>query len=161
MSIQYWYANQTPREQFIVALVALVSVVALMYLFVVEPLNAGIVARQSSVAAQQQDLQWMQQEAAKISGQNPGGVESRRPIDKPPYLLLDEAITRAKIKKPDRVTPDGGQGAKAQFSSVDFDKLLQVLGGLEQTYGLTVKTMNVSKKDEGLVSARLSLEVEQ
>jgi len=82
-------------------------------------------------------------------------------MNKPPYLLLDDAIAAAKIKQPDRVTPDGGQGAKAQFSSVEFDKLLQVLGGLEQSYGLSVKTMNVSKKDEGLVSVRLSLEVDQ
>jgi type II secretory pathway component PulM len=160
MSIQNWYANQTPREQIIVAVTALVAVGALLYLLVIDPLRTGIAARESSIAAQKEDLQWMKQQAALVRpGQ--GGSNAKKPLNKPPYLLLDDAITVAKIKKPDRVTPDGGQGAKAQFSSVEFDKLLQVLGGLEQSYGLTVKTMNVSKKDEGLVSARLSLEVEQ
>ena len=160
MSIQNWYANQTPREQIIVALMALVAVGALLYLLVIDPLMSGIASRESSIAAQKEDLQWMKQQAALVRPGS-GSSNARKPLNKPPYLLLDDAITVAKIKKPDRVTPDGGQGAKAQFSSVEFDKLLQVLGGLEQSYGLTVKTMNVSKKDEGLVSARLSLEVEQ
>ena len=160
MSIQNWYVNQTPREQVIVAVTALVSISALLYLLVIEPLNTGIAARKTTIAAQQEDLQWMKQQSALVKGRAPGGG-TRQPLNKPPYLLLDDAITVAKIRKPDRVTPDGGQGAKAQFSSVEFDKLLQVLGGLEQSYGLTIKTMNVSKKDEGLVSARLSLEVDQ
>lgn len=160
MSIQNWYAEQTPREQIIVAVMALVAIGALLYLLVIQPLVSGIAARESSIAAQKEDLQWMKQQAALVSPGR-GGSNVKKPLNKPPYLLLDDAITVAKIKKPDRVTPDGGQGAKAQFSSVEFDKLLQVLGGLEQSYGLTVKTMNVSKKDEGLVSARLSLEVEQ
>ncbi len=161
MSIQNWYVNQTPREQVIVAVTALVSIGALLYLLVIEPLNTGIAARKTSIAAQQEDLQWMKQQSALVKARGPGGGGTRKPLNKPPYLLLDDAITVAKIRKPDRVTPDGGQGAKAQFSSVEFDKLLQVLGGLEQSYGLTIKTMNVSKKDEGLVSARLSLEVDQ
>ena len=59
------------------------------------------------------------------------------------------------------MTPDGDQGARAQFSNVEFDKLLRVLGGLEQTYGLAVKTINLSRKDAGQVSARLSLEAGQ
>jgi len=160
VSLQNWYVNQTPREQVIVAVVAFVAILTLLYLLVIEPLNTGIAARKSSVAAQQQDLRWMKQQAAVIQRRGPAEGGARKPLNKPPYLLLDDAITVAKIKKPDRVTPDGGQGARAQFSSVEFDKLLQVLGGLEQTYGLTVKTMNVSKKDEGLVSTRLSLEVD-
>ena len=160
MSIQNWYVNQTPREQVIVAVTALVSISALLYLLVIEPLNTGIAARKTTIAAQQEDLQWMKQQSALVKSRGPGGG-TRQPLNKPPYLLLDDAITVAKIRKPDRVTPDGGQGAKAQFSSVEFDKLLQVLGGLEQSYGLTIKTMNVCKKDEGLVSARLRLEFDQ
>lgn len=161
MSIQNWYANQTPREQVIVAVTAVLSVSALLYLLVIEPLTAGISARQSSIAAKQEDLAWMKQQSALINTGGAGRQQIKKPLNKPPYLLLDDAINVAKIEKPERVTPDGGQGAKAQFSRVEFDKLLQVLGGLEQSYGLTVKTMNVGKKDEGQVSARLSLEVER
>jgi type II secretory pathway component PulM len=160
MSIQNWYANQSPREQVIVAVTALVAVGALLYLLVIDPLQTGIAARESSIVAQKEDLQWMKQQSALVKRRGPS-AGTRQPLNKPPYLLLDDAITTAKITKPDRVTPDGGQGARAQFSNVEFDKLLQVLGGLEQTYGLTVKNLSASKKDEGLVSARLSLEVEQ
>jgi len=161
MSIQNWYANQTPREQIIVAFTALVSIGALLYLLVIDPLITGIDDRKSAIAAQQEDLQWMKQQSALVRQLGPGSGSSRKPLDKQPYLLLDDAIAKAQMTQPDRVTPDGGRGARAQFSTVEFDKLLRVLGGLEQSYGLSVKTMNVSKKDEGLVSVRLSLEVDQ
>ncbi len=154
-----WFVNQTPREQVIVALLGLVGIGALLYVLAIEPLSTGIASRQASIEAQQRDLQWMRQQAAMVSANPIIASKTKREIDKAPYLLLDEAIRQASIQAPDRVTPDGSQGAKAQFSDVDFDKLLRVLGSLEQTYGLTVKTINLSKKNEGLVSARLSLEV--
>ena len=152
-----WYTSQTPREQLIVASTAIVAIGALLYLFVYEPLRTGIESRQASVQAKQRDLAWMQQQQPVRAS---GGTSVRKPLDKAPYLLLDEAIKRANISTPERVTPDGSQGARAQFSNVEFNKLLQVLGGLEQTYGISVKTINLSRKDIGQVSARLSLETE-
>ena len=103
MRIQNWYANQTPREQIIVAITALVSIGALLYLLVVDPLITGIDDRKSSVAAQQQDLQWMKQQSALVRRLGPSSGSTRKPLDKPPYLLLDEAIAKAKITQPDRV----------------------------------------------------------
>ncbi len=157
MSIKDWYLSQTPREQFIVASVGIVGVGALLYLFAIDPLTKGISARTASVAAKQQDLAWMQQQKPIASG----NARVKQPINKAPYILLDEAIKKAKISTPERVTPDGGQGARAQFSKVEFNKLLQVLGGLDETYGIEVKTINLSRKEAGQVSARLSLEVGQ
>lgn len=153
-----WYLSQTPREQFIVLAVAIVAIGALLYLFAIEPMVDGIAARKSSIAAKQTNLAWMQQQTPTRSN---GGSSARKPMNKAPYILLDEAIKKARISTPERVTPDGSQGAKAQFSKVEFNKLLLVLGDLEQTYGISVKTINLSRKEEGQVSARLSLEVEQ
>ena len=158
MSMQEWYTSQTPREQFIVAATAIVGVGALLYTFAFKPLSTGIKSREASVVANQRDLEWMKQQSPRGAGGSGQGI---KPLDKAPYLLLDEAIKRASISTPERVTPDGDQGARAQFSRVEFNKLLQVLGGLEQTYGLSVKTINLSRKDTGLVSARLSLETGQ
>jgi len=162
VSMKSWYANQTGREQFIVAATALVAIVAGLYLFVIEPLNAGIATRSTSVESQKKNLAWMRQQSAivKRSG-SPSGAVTRQPMPQAPYLLLDRAIRDKKIAEPERVTPDGSTGAKATISSVEFDKLVEVLGGLDARYGLAVTTMNVSKKSEGLVSARFSLEVDQ
>lgn len=162
MSIKNWYVNQTGREQFIVAATAITAVIAGLYLFVVEPLHAGIAARTASVESQKKNLAWMQQQSGivKRSG-SVSGVVVRQPMPQAPYLLLDRAIRDKKIAEPERVTPDGSTGARAQISNVEFDKLLEVLGSLDSKYGLAVTTMNVSKKNEGLVTARFSLEVEQ
>jgi len=156
-----WFNNLNSREQLIVALTAIVAIGASAYLFVVEPLTKGIADRKISVAAQQSDLAWMKQQAALVKTSVGPGGGVRKPMEKAPYLLLDDAIRRASIKAPERVEPAGNQGAKAQFSEVEFDKLIRVLGELEQTYGLGVKTINITKKSDGLVSARLSLEVDQ
>lgn len=159
MSIKDWYANQTSREQAIVACMVLVAVCALGYLLVVEPLIKGTATRQASISAQKKDLAWMQQQEVLVlsAGGSVPGV--RQPMTQSPYLLLDKAIRDKQITAPERVTPNGSQGAKAQFEKVEFDKLLEVLGGLDASYGLAVTTMNVSKKNEGLVNARFSLEV--
>ncbi|MEM7256679.1 MAG: type II secretion system protein GspM [Pseudomonadota bacterium] len=163
MSIKSWYASQSAREQFIVASTAIIGVVAGLYLFVIEPLNEGIAARTASVESQKKNLAWMQQQSGivKRSGSSTSGAVTRQPMPQAPYLLLDAAIRDKKIAEPERVTPDGTTGARAQISNVEFDKLLEVLGGLDSRYGLAVTTMNVSKKNEGLVTARFSLEVEQ
>jgi len=156
-----WFGNLNSREQIIVLVMALVCIGAGLYLLVIEPLDRGIANRTASVAAQQKDLGWMKQQEALVKASGRQSGPARRAMEKAPYLLLDEAIRRAKIRSPDRVEPAGNQGARAQFGEVEFDKLLRVLGELEQNYGLAVKTINVSKKGEGLVSARLSLEVAQ
>ncbi len=156
-----WFNNLNSREQIIVAVTGIVGFGAAAYLFVIEPLTNGIANRQVSVQAQQSDLAWMQQQAAFVKTAGGGSGAVRRPMEKAPYLLLDEAIRRARIKAPERVEPAGNQGAKAQFSEVEFDKLIKVLGELEQNYGLAVKTINITRKSDGLVSARLSLEVDQ
>ena len=163
MSIKSWYVNQTGREQFIVATTAIVALGAGLYLFAVEPLVNGIASRTATVEAQQKNLAWMQQQSAivKSSGGGSGGGTTRQPMPQAPYLLLDGAIKAKKIAEPERVTPDGSQGARAQISDVEFDKLLEVLGGLDAKYGLAITTMNVSKEKEGLVNARFSLEVDQ
>ncbi len=157
MSIKEWYSSQTPREQFIVATTAIIGVGALLYTLAYKPLSTGIESRQASIETKQRDLEWMKQQSPRVAA----GGQAIQAMDKAPYLLLDEAIKKARISTPERVTPDGSQGARAQFSKVEFNKLLQVLGGLEQTYGLSVKTINLSRKEAGEVSARLSLEAYQ
>ncbi len=161
MSIKDWYANQTPREQAIVACTAVVGICAAGYLFVVEPLVNGTAARQASINAQNRDLAWMKQQESLYAGASSPDSGSRQPITEAPYLLLDKAIRAKQISAPERVTPNGSEGAKAQFEKVEFDKLLEVLGGLDATYGLSVTTINVSKKSEGLVNTRFTLEVGQ
>lgn len=162
MSLKTWYANQTGREQFIVATTAIVAIVAGLYLLVIDPLNAGIAARTATVESQKKNLAWMQQQSAMVrrSGLSTS-AGARQAMPQAPYLLLDRAIRDKKIAAPERVTPDGSTGARAQISNVEFDKLLEVLGGLDSRYGLAVTTMNVSKKNEGVVTARFSLEVSQ
>jgi len=157
MNIKQWYTSQTPREQLIVALTALVAIGGLLYVFVIDPLIQGIGDRQNSITAMQKDLDWMQQQSGAVG---PGGVTCR-PGNKQTYLLLDEAIKQAKISSPERVTPDGDSGARATFNNVEFNELLTVFGKLKDENCIALKTINMSRKDAGEVSVRLSLAVQE
>lgn len=159
MSIKEWFVNQTPREQVIVACMVVVGVCAGAYVFAVEPLIEGTAAREASIASLQKDLAWMKQQEQLVTGSMGSGPSVRQPITQAPYLLLDQAIRSKQMSAPERVTPNGSEGARAQFDKVEFNKLLEVLGGLDATYGLSVTTINVNKKTEGLVNARFTLEV--
>jgi len=156
MNLKEWYTSQSQREQLIVAATAVVAIAALIYALAYKPLSTGLSARSSSIAAKERDLNWMQQQIPLIK--RPGGGSKIKDTNKEPYILLDEAIKKAGISPPRSFTPDGSQGARAQFDEVDFNKLLQVLGTLEQDYGIAVKTINLSAKKPGLVGARMSLE---
>ena len=92
----------------------------------------------------------------RASGGNTGAGQQLT-TDKAPYLLIDDIIRKAGIKLPERVEPTGKDGARVQFSEVEFDKLVAVIAEIER-YGLSVTTLNVSRKDNGIVSARFNME---
>jgi len=73
--------------------------------------------------------------------------------------VIDERIRAGGLGKPDRVEPRGANGARVQFSEVEFDKLVVVLADLE-LHGLSVDTMNITRspKSTGMVSARFNME---
>jgi len=155
-----WYLRQTPRDRMIVLIVGMLSIVGLLYAFVWHPVATGLNDNRVLLNTKRDTLQKMEVSAAKLKSLSPVGASNQRETNgKAPYTLIDERIRVAKLGSPDRVEPRGANGARVQFSEVDFDKLVLVLAELE-LYGLSVDTLNISRsnKNQGMVSARFNME---
>lgn len=155
-----WYLSQSPRDQKLVLLLGALVAVAMLYLLLWKPLSDGLEERRTRLEGQRNALQWMHDAAAEVSALGGGGGGERaKPSGKAPYLLVDEAVRRAGLGTPKRIEPAGGKGARVQFDSVAFDRLLPMLGTLQERRGLSVSSANFKLSgDSGLVSARISLE---
>jgi len=151
-----WYLRQSPRDRIIVLIVGVLTFTGLLYAYVWFPFNEKMTQRQLNIENLKEDLEFMHAGAAKIKAHGPtsgAGTVS----NKAPYLLVDELIRKAGIKLPKSIEPTKTNGARVEFSEVEFDKLINVIAELERN-GLRVDSINVSGKSAGMVSARLNME---
>ncbi len=144
----------------VVLVLGVITIIGLLYAFVWHPIATGLNDNRVLLNTKNETLQKMEVSAATLRQLNPAGASNQRDDGgKPPYALIDERIRAAGLGSPDRVEPRGENGARVQFSEVEFDKLVLVLAELE-LYGLSVDTLNVtrSNKNQGMVSARFNME---
>lgn len=151
-----WYLRQTPRDRMIVIIVATLTVIGLLYALVWHPMQTRKLQAQQALVSKQETLEFVRRGGAQLKAASGGGVE-RKTSDKAPYLLIDEVIRQARMDPPERVEPNGANGARVQFSEVEFDKLVGVLAELE-LYGLQVSNLTISRKNQGTVSVRFNME---
>ena len=155
-----WYLRQTPRDRIIVLCVGALVLIGSLYAFVWHPVVTGIDDNRTLLNTKRETLGQMEVAAGQLKTLSPAGSStSRDDGGKAPYALIDERIRAAQLGNPDRVEPRGENGARIQFSEVEFDKLVLVLAELE-LYGLSVDTLNISRsnKAQGMVSARINME---
>ncbi|MBX2825530.1 MAG: type II secretion system protein M, partial [Gammaproteobacteria bacterium] len=145
-----------PRDRLIVIIVAVLTLAGALYALVWHPLDTRHKQLQQTLISKEETLNFVRRAAGQLQAASGNGGE-RRSSDKAPYLLIDEIIRKASMDPPERVEPNGANGARVQFAEVEFDKLVQVLAELE-LYGLQVSTMTISRKNQGTVSARFNME---
>jgi len=151
-----WYLRQSPRDRMIVLVVGGLTLLGLLYALVWHPMSSRQSQARQSLVTKTETLEFVRRGAAQLMGASSGGSQ-RKVSDKAPYLLIDQVIRQARMDPPERVEPSGANGARVQFSEVEFDKLVQVLAELE-LYGLQVSTLTISRKNQGTVSARFNME---
>lgn len=152
-----WYMAKSAKDRMIILAVTALALITLFYVLVWHPLTTGVASREQNVRNGEDNLQFMIEGQARVRAAGGSAPQEILDTNKAPYLLVDEIIRKAGIKLPERVEPTGKDGARVQFSEVEFDKLVGVIAQLER-YGLNVSTLNVSRKDNGVVSARFNLE---
>ncbi|MFK7861824.1 MAG: type II secretion system protein GspM [Granulosicoccus sp.] len=152
-----WFLRQSPRDRYIVIAVAALTGAVLLYAVIWFPLTSRLAQTQQTIIGKQETLQFIQEAAVQLRGASGNATSARKTSDKAPYLLIDQVIREASMNPPERVEPSGADGARVQFSEVEFDKLVGVLAELE-LYGLKVSTLTISRKNQGTVSARFNME---
>ncbi|ASJ76647.1 type II secretion system protein GspM [Granulosicoccus antarcticus] len=151
-----WYLRQSPRDRLIVMIVAVLTIISLLYAVAWYPLQARKTSLEQALVSKQETLEFIRRAGVQLRA-SAGNDNTAKTSDKAPYLLIDEVIRQAKMDPPERVEPSGANGARVQFGEVEFDKLVAVLAELE-LYGLEISTLTISRKNPGTVSARFNME---
>jgi len=153
-----WYLRQSPRDRTIVVVLGVLCLAGLLYALLWYPVASRGDAARRAIASKSETLSFVREGGARIVANGGAGAGAARlSSDKAPYLLIDEVIRAAGISPPERVEPAGGDGARVQFSEVEFDRLIGVLAELE-LYGLQVNNMTLTRRNPGTVSARFTME---
>lgn len=157
MSTKDWYLRQSQRDRLIVIGLIVFVMVSLAYALFWLPLTRGLENNRKAIVKNEQVIQQMlvsETIAKSMKGTAGPGVKSS---NKAPYLLIDDIVRKLQMKNPDRVEPIGTTGARINFTAVEFDKLIMAIAELEE-YGLEISTLNVSRKDVGIVGARFRVD---
>ncbi|GIX22740.1 MAG: hypothetical protein KatS3mg121_1523 [Gammaproteobacteria bacterium] len=147
-----------PRERLYLGLGAVLSAVLLFYALLWLPLERNIARLEDVTARQVEDLQWMREAAARIRALEQRGA-GRLPAGGSLLALVDQRLIAAGLKSAlARMEPDGPDAVKLWLNGAAFDRLVLLLGELEQNHGIRVASLAVTATDTpGLVDARLTL----
>lgn len=157
MSAKDWYLRQSQRDRLIVIGLTAFVVMSLAYAVFWLPLTRGLENNRKAIVKNEQTIQRMLVSEAIVKSTKGTAVSGVKSSNKAPYLLIDDIIRKLQMKNPDRVEPIGSTGARVSFTAVEFDKLIMAIAELEE-YGLKISTLNVNRKDVGIVGARFRVD---
>lgn len=130
--------------------------VVLLWLLLVSPFLGWQSGVRERLVTAQEDLAWMQQNAAlaqQVGNAAPAGPAGGQS----PATLVSSAARQAGINL-QRFEPDGDARVRVSLEKVAFVDLMRWLVTLEQRHGLVVQSLSAdSDGSAGLVSARLTL----
>ncbi len=154
------FQARAPREQILIVLCAVTLLLLALYLLAIRPFVDTLTLTRARVDGNVRSISYMQVAAGEaISLQSSGGsAASAADRNTSPLAALDQTFREAGLGQPSRIEPLGQDGARVQFSDIVMDDLMRALGVAEQRYGLRVTQLNLSRRQPGLVSARISLE---
>ncbi|MFO1432221.1 MAG: type II secretion system protein M [Candidatus Competibacteraceae bacterium] len=157
-----WWNNLGERERWIVGGGGTVTLLFLLYTLAWHPFQTNLRNLRQTVAAQHQDLAWMQQAAREVKRlSSPSAAGTARQTNPQSLLTLVDQTARAAGLGPlmKRIEPQGEDKLRVQFEQVSFDQLVRWLGSLEQDYGVTSASVTLDRQAEaGRVDARLVLQ---
>ncbi|MGM0593470.1 MAG: type II secretion system protein GspM [Pseudomonadota bacterium] len=153
---QYWMSLQ-PRERLTLMTGAAIAALLLLYLLLIEPFMVELERLESSVAAQQEELAWMQaaaKEVAQLKRQNGGGASVAQRGERSLLSLVDSSAREEGLAEPLKQLSPVGEKVRVRLEGAAFDALLRWLDRLEQDFAVGVDSLTLERLDApGLVNA--------
>ena len=148
------------REKNMILFMSAAILLTLIYLLLWEPVFKSLDEQQLKQQSQKKILLWMnnaQKEVQQLrSSGNSLSPHSNQPIS---TLVERSAISTGIRNNIFKMNSDKKQQLKVQFKSVEFDRLTQWLGKLQNDYGVNAKFVSINKADKpGMVSCRVTLQ---
>ena len=140
-------------------IVAVIVVLALVYVAAWSPLSSSVIRLQQSVEEQQTLLQWMKQSAVEVNRLRGGaggvGAGDRRSL----LAVVDQTSKQSQLGPAvKRIEPDGQELVRVSLEQASFDDLVTWLGNLQRSFGVSVADVSIDRQaDRGRVNVRLTL----
>lgn len=150
------YDSLSESERRIFNGVALLVLVALVYLLLIAPAQRAVGAAQMKVSGQQKLVQWMKENEVLARQASGAGqvAKSDQPIQ---TVITSTAGPLGVIVK--RFENESENKLRVWLEKVPFDKTVRWLDQLENRYGIQIINITIeSEKEPGLVTAKLVLQ---
>ena len=155
-----YFNRLKPRERILVSVASVVVVIAMLYLFLLEPFTQKADQLENRTAGQQRDVQWMKNAAIEVAqlqkgrvGNNVGNSGAGQSL----LVIVDNTSKRIKLaQNMKRLEPDGSDRVRVWLENAPFDQLARWMSLLETDYKLHVESAVIDKTDDqGKVNARI------
>jgi len=161
--IKSWWIHLSHREQRILTAGGVFLILFLLYLIIIQPVNAGLNNQINNIDAQKKLLSWMQKNVPELKSLRKSG-DTRQTIPAGGLLSsveqslrqsqLSEAVT-ALEKNPDETSQESIQ---LKFDKVNFDRFMTWLINFWQTYDINISQISMTRTPAaGVAQISLSL----
>lgn len=156
-----WFKRLPQREQYMLMTMSGLVIVTLLYLLFWEPVFKSLDTQAIKLQSQKKVLLWMNSaEKEIIKLRSSGNSLSPQAHSQPLSTLVERSAISTGIRSSIlKMKSNKDKKLNVQFQSVDFDRLTQWFGKLQNDYGITPKRVSISQTDKtGFVSCRVTLE---
>jgi type II secretory pathway component PulM len=150
-----WYARQSPRDQRVLRIGAIVVAAILLLWLVLLPQRALNRAR-ANLADQQELLGYMRQVGPVLAAAGPGTAV--QPINESFVVFIDRTAREHGLAQALTGSPPAGNGAfRVTMEGADFNLLLTWMHQLSTRYGVRIEAASVNGGAAGKVNASVQV----
>ncbi len=155
--IKDWFLQLAPRERVMVLVCGVVIVLALIWQLLINPLFINTAKLDTRVADKTAQLTALQEQASQVwVADSTSGASSAAPTGgaNQSIVVIIDRTTRSRqlAQHLKRNQPDGNSGVRLRLEGAPFDTLMEWLGELKNTYGMTVTSANFDEAGTGRVN---------
>ena len=154
-----WFTGLSQRERMLVLAAGGITLIALLYIALVLPVQTLADRREARVERKSADLAWMRQVAPAVAAAAASGGADGGATGESLVVLVDRTAREAGLGGALRdQSPDGESGLRLRLEAAAFDTLIEWLGQLQQSHGVSIEAANFDATgNPGLVNASLTL----
>lgn len=155
-----WWDSLGTRERLILIAGVAIVVPLLLWALLWRPLVGGVERLEADVAAQREQLRWMQNAAAEIDQLRGSGAQATAGLGGRSLLaVVDQSARGAGLGSGlKRIEPESADAVRVRLEGVSFDAVVTWLDELSRQFGVYASLVSIEREPvPGQVSVRLTL----
>jgi type II secretory pathway component PulM len=153
-----WWTQLAPRERNLVAVCGVFIVGALIWTLGIQPLYKGSAKLAEQVVEKESQLANLQELASQISPGGDSKTSATASTNESIVVVIDKTTrSRSLAAYLKRNQPEGTNGVRLRFEGAPFDVLVQWIGELNKTYGMSMVSASFDDAGTGRVNCSIVL----